>query len=140
MRRYHGGESVTKGLYLNIAMLEFVQLYQAKPALPGDAKTKYMKVPAALSVLAGPLAGLVFIIFLPFIGIVGLVSFIAYKAWQGVAALGQRALRPAAVGWKPGTAYLTRRAGKPEATTPEAEDELARLAKEVDRQRREEKK
>ena len=137
MRKYHGGEIVPKGVYLNLPMWEFVQLYHETPVLPGNAEVKYFKVPAVLAVVTGPFAGLAFIIFLPLIGIVGIVSFLAYKAFQWTLLLGHKALQPTVVGWKPGTAYLAKRGGTPEQKKPiaETEGELADLEREVTRQK-----
>lgn len=135
MKRYQGGETVAKGIYLNLSDWEYIQLFAEKNVLP--ASSRYLKVPAALAVLTGPLGGLVFIIFLPLVGIVGLVSFLGYKAWSGAVVLGRKAVQPVVIGWKPGRAYLTRKGGKerkPDAggeseTITEIEREIAKRRK-----------
>lgn len=111
MKRYHGGEAVPKGVYLNLNTWEFTQLYEDKPMLPGAKETSYFKTPAPAMVVAGPLAGLVFIIFLPLIGIVGALSFLAYKMGRLAVTLGPKVVQPLAIAWKPGVAYFTRRGG-----------------------------
>lgn len=136
MKWNKGGTTVPRGMYFNLKMWEFVQLYEGTPVLPGGAEVKYLKVPAALTVLAGPLAGLVFILFLPFVGIVGLASFLGYKAGRAVFFLTRRTLYSAAVEWKPGTAYLAKRGGAPK---PKADAELDKLEEEVTRKRQEKK-
>ncbi|MBM2824506.1 MAG: hypothetical protein HW402_170 [Dehalococcoidales bacterium] len=108
MRKYQGGESVPRGIYLNLSTWEYSQLYGEKRVLPAS-QGKYIKVPAVLAVVTGPFAGLVFIIFLPLVGIVGIVSFLAYKTGQVALVLGRKALPPVMVGWKPGIAFLTRK-------------------------------
>ncbi len=132
MKWNKGGTVVPKGVYLNPRMWEFVQLYDENPRLPGGDNVTYLKVPAVLTVFAGPLAGLVFIIFLPLVGIVGLISFLVYKAVQKVSLLTQRALRPMAVEWKPGTAYLAKKGG---ATKLQPDAELKKLGEEVAQKR-----
>jgi len=80
MKWIKGGATVPRGVYFNARMWEFVQFEKGEPPiLPGDEDAKYVKVPAALTLLAGPLGGLVFVIFLPLVGIVGLATFLVYR-------------------------------------------------------------
>ncbi len=111
MKRYHGKEPVPRGVYLNLSTWELNQLYGDTLILPGSSEVKYLKVPAALAVIAGPFAGLAFIIFLPLVGIIGIIGFLAYKVGWWALVLGRRALQPVMIGWKPGIAYLVRRGG-----------------------------
>lgn len=109
MERYHGGEVANKGVYVNLSNGELVQHYAGTKPLPGDEGTKYIRVPAALAILGGPLVGLAFVIFVPFIGIVGIISFLAYKVGRAAVALANKALQPAMIDWVPGRAFLTRK-------------------------------
>ncbi len=72
MTGYHGEQIVKEGFYLKQTTGEFVQLYGDNLILPGSMEVKYLKVPAAVVVVAGPFTGLAFIIFLPLIGIIGI--------------------------------------------------------------------
>ena len=80
MKWINGGATVPRGVYFNPRMWEFVQFENDEPpVLPGDEGTRYIRVPAALTLIAGPVGGLVFVIFLPFLGIAGLITFLVYK-------------------------------------------------------------
>jgi hypothetical protein len=118
MKKYQGGKAIPKGVYLNLSTWELAQLYGENPVLPGSAEVKYIKIPAPLTVVAGPFAGLLFIIFLPFIGIVGILSFLAYRIGWAAMILGRKTLQPVMISWKPGRAYLTRKGGTPKGEKP----------------------
>jgi hypothetical protein len=108
-----GGTTVPRGVYFNAKMWEFVQFEKDEPpVLPGDENARYVKVPAALTLLAGPLGGLVFVIFLPLVGIVGLVSFLIYKAAKIVTG---GASRPPSVRGRQDKSYLHPADGAPKA-------------------------
>jgi len=80
MKWVNGGATVPRGTYFNPKMWEFVQFEKDEPpTLPGGEGDRYLKVPAALTLIAGPVGGLVFVIFLPFLGIAGLTAFLVYK-------------------------------------------------------------
>ena len=139
MNEYRGGNKAAKGVYLNRANGELVQLYGQVRVLPGGGGERYIKVPGALAVMGGPFAGLAFVMFLPLIGIIGLIGFLAYKAWHGMAALGQKVFQPVAIGQEPGMAYLTQRrgtAGKCGQRAKEAEHAgIEQIAEEVAQRR-----
>ncbi len=90
MKRYYGGEPVKRGVYLDLATLEFVQLRDEAPILPGGRKTQYIRAPGLLAVVAGPVAGLALVLFLPFVGLAGMVTFLSYKLVKGVQIVGGR--------------------------------------------------
>lgn len=108
MRRYHGGEKAARGTYVRLATLEVVQSTGGEMVLSGGPEAAYVKTPAPLVVLFGPLAGLAFIIFLPFAGIVGIASLLAYKTGLKAGAGARHVLQTASVTPKPGMAHLTR--------------------------------
>jgi hypothetical protein len=140
MKRYQGGESAPQGVYLSLSTGEFIQLYGEVLILPGKDEVKYVKVPAPLMMVAGPFVGLAFIIFLPVTGVLGISSLLAYKVGRRAQALGHRVLQPAAISWRPGVAYLTRRGHKPEEVQPTESDEegLTELEQEVASRRKQE--
>src|SRR3990172_6109394 len=107
MNEYRGGMKAQKGVYLNRTNGELVQFYGETRILPGDKAVRYVKVPAALAMLGGPVAGLLFVFFLPTIGIIGILTYAAYKVWHGTAALGRKVFQPVAIRPEPGMAYLT---------------------------------
>lgn len=122
MTEYHGGTKVEKGVYINRANGELVQLYGRLRVLPGDNGVRYYKIPAILAVVGGPFTGLAFVMFLPFIGIIGMVAFLIYKAWYGTVALGRKVFQPVAVRTEPGVAYLTQRRGMARKEEPNGKD------------------
>jgi len=143
MNANKGGTKVAKGVYLNLANGELVQLYGQVRVLPGGGNDKYIKVPGILAVIGGPFVGLAFVIFLPLVGIIGMIGFLVYKAWHGTVALGRKVFQPVAVGQEPGMAYLTQRrgtAGKGEqgekgAKEGQADAGIEKIADEVARRR-----
>ncbi len=133
MRKYSSGEKAPRGVYLNLSTWELAQLHGETPVLPGAGQAQYLKVPAMLAVIVGPFAGLAFIIFLPLLGIVGGGSLLAYKLGRWARDRGHRAIRPAVVGWSPGTAYLVRRDRVSEEKGPAvgAEEEVSKIENEI---------
>ncbi len=88
MKKWNGGTTGPNGLYFNLKMWEFVQLDHDKTSiLPGGSDDQYYKVPAGLTLIAGPLSGLAFVLFLPFIGIVAMVGYTAYRIARGTRSL-----------------------------------------------------
>ncbi len=89
MKRYEGGKAVPQGIYLHLATGEITQVHGRQPTLP-KRDGGYVKVPALLTVILGPFAGLAFVIFLPFIGIVGVAGLLGARAWRGIRTRGTR--------------------------------------------------
>ena len=108
MTGYHGGQTVREGFYLKRSIWEFESVGRGGNILPGSKETLYIRVPAAVVVVAGPFAGLAFIIFLPLTGIIGIIGFLAYKVGQWVHIFGRKTLQPAITSLKPSITYLTR--------------------------------
>ena len=137
MNEYYGGTKAVNGVYLNRADGELVQVHAQAQVLPGTKDTRYIKIPAALAVLGGPMAGLALVMFLPFIGIVGMIGFLGYKAWHGTATVARKVFQPVAVGQEPGMAYLTQRRGGKQTTkdTGATDAGIEKLADEVAQRR-----
>jgi len=66
MFKFHGGQSVGKGTYWDLSNGERIDAADAT-ALPGNANERYVKLPIAGVIIAGPLAGLLFTIVIPFL-------------------------------------------------------------------------
>lgn len=77
MTRYHGGETVRRGFYLNRRSWELESIAKENDLLPGDSKARYVRVPVPAVVLAGPLFGLAYVILLPVILSFGFAYFFA---------------------------------------------------------------
>ncbi len=90
MKRYYGMDRVKKGIYLNLSNYELNHLYEDPAVLPGNESISYIKLPAFIALLGGPLAGLALVIFLPLVGVIGLVYIIVHKSQQGIVALGRK--------------------------------------------------
>ena len=106
-----GGHKVAAGTYWNMTNGSRVQMEQ-EGVLPGDQKTRYIKAPVAVMLMAAPVIGLVFAVFLPFIGIAMTLSLIGKKLVDGVASAAAGSM---SCGWRPIEAYLAGRKQKKEA-------------------------
>ena len=107
MKRYHGGEKVGPGVYLNMKTVSFASMSD-EGMLPGAAGDEYRAVPAIVMLVVGPALGLVYAIFLPFIGLAMVAWTLAAKLGQltgEAAAASARVLRPA---WQPAMSFLIR--------------------------------
>jgi hypothetical protein len=80
MKKYGAGEIVRGGTYLNLATGQFLSLDQEAAVLPEGGESKFVRVPLALALIFGPLAGLAYIIFLPLMGIATLFMLATRKA------------------------------------------------------------
>ncbi|MFH1383138.1 MAG: hypothetical protein ABIH70_09665 [Chloroflexota bacterium] len=92
MQKYYGGEPVDRGTYLGLKTAEFVQAHVNGTILPGGREVKFLRVPAALLFLGGPLIALAYIIFLPATGIGGLFVLAAVKV-KNLVGVGKRAVQ-----------------------------------------------
>jgi hypothetical protein len=113
----NGGHTVKAGTYWNMTNGSRVQMDQAG-VLPGDRKTRYIKAPVAVMLMAAPVIGLVFAVFLPFIGIAMTLSLIGKKLVEGVASAAAGSM---SFGWRPIEAYLAGRKRKKEAREKKAD-------------------
>lgn len=102
---YKGGQKAGKGTYWDAATGERLDV-EVEQALPGDGARMYIKAPAAVMLMAGPILGLIFAVFLPFIGIAMTVGQVATKLGQGIA---EAASTSMSFGWRPIESYLAGR-------------------------------
>ncbi len=121
MLLYNGGQTATQGTYWNVTNGERIDV-GSEASLPGNGRTRYVKMSGAMVLLAGPALGLIFALFLPFIGIAMTLGLIGRKLVGGAA---QAAVKSSTFGWRPIEAYLngrqrrksgaqeTRKEGKP---------------------------
>lgn len=70
MKKFHGGDSVTKGYYFHYKKLDFVNIAEGGGILPGGADVTYIPVKTLRMLIAIVVISLVYVIFLPFAGIV----------------------------------------------------------------------
>ena len=61
---YHGAQQVPAGIYFCLATGSYAQL-GAGSTLPGDVEARYVRLNVLLTLILGPLSGLLFIILLP---------------------------------------------------------------------------
>ncbi|MGZ6079058.1 MAG: hypothetical protein ACXWK6_14795 [Myxococcaceae bacterium] len=140
MTTISAGTRVERGYYFNTKTWMLQNVAQDGEMLPGASQEKYLVVPVLLALVVAPLMGAAFLMFLPFVGI----ALTAQAAFRPVARLfGRSATELAATlqpGLQPGEAHLT---GKPadekagaETAEPAAEDETAKLEREIADRRR----
>ena len=126
MFQHKGGTLVGKGTYWNLYNGD-KEVMKSEGTLPGDGQTKYLKAPAIVVVLMGPVIGLFYVVLLPFIGLAMILMLVTQQLSN---ALFEVFGTTAAFGWRPVAAYLLSRKkkkaskGKQSANdkaTPEAE-------------------
>lgn len=98
-----GNQTVGQGTFWNIVTGQRVDI-EGRGVLPGDQRTRYLKMSSVLFLAMGPVIGLLYVITLPFIGIVTVGTLIIGKVMQGVFGLLGKSL---SFGWRPRTAYLS---------------------------------
>jgi hypothetical protein len=102
MLTYTGGTTVTKGTYWNLGNGERAVL-TGQGLLPGNARSTYLKAPAIVMVLMGPILGFFYVLVLPFIGMAMILTVIARQLAHMLADF---VGMTAAFGWRPVEAYL----------------------------------
>ena len=81
MIRYAGGSRVKGGLYWGLAEWHILPIPKEGGILPGEAGTRYIRVPLVLMLVLGPIMGALFVIFLPVIGFGLLFGFAGVKLY-----------------------------------------------------------
>lgn len=77
------GGPVGRGTYWSFGSGELVRLRE-EGVLPGPPSRRWIKLPAVLLLLLGPVLGLVFVMFLPVAGIALMVYLPAQAIWQKI--------------------------------------------------------
>ena len=108
MKTFRGGEQVVPGQYVSLKSGQFIQRSDQETVLPGGTDVRYIRVPMLLTLLTGPILGLLFVIFLPVLGILGLLVFVGHKLTRLASWTAQETARVLAPSWVPGVSYLTR--------------------------------
>ena len=116
---YKGGHKAGKGTYWDTATGERLDVEQEQ-VLPGEGTRMYIKAPAAVMLMAGPILGLIFAIFLPVVGIAMTLVQAVKKLGEGIA---EATAASMSFGWRPIEAYLTGRKKRKEARQKKSEEE-----------------
>lgn len=145
MKRFNGGSKVPGGYYWNPARWDIASISGAEGVLDGDSAEQFIRVPLLVMIPVAAIVSFGFVVFLPFIGF----ALFAYVVGKKVAALASGVAKQAAIsvtpGLVPGEAHLS---GKPvddktkeesPRAADEASEELAKLTKEIDERRRNQK-
>lgn len=74
MKTYTGTQPVKAGYYFNAREWTLKVVEAPTGVLPGDATTKYVRVPALAMLVLAPIMGLVFVVLLPFLGLAVLIE------------------------------------------------------------------
>jgi hypothetical protein len=108
MLAYESGMTVGRGTYWNLSN-GMREVLKSDGMLPGTKGTKYLKAPAIVMVLMGPVIGFFYVLVLPFIGMAMILTLLASRIGEMLfGALGTTA----AFGWRPVEAYLRSRKKK----------------------------
>jgi hypothetical protein len=135
MKRFASQTRVEGGYYVNTSSWAIKAIDGEGGVLPGDPGTTSIRLMLPLLIIAALALSFVFIIFLPFIGFALFASVVAGAAGRALARVGLALTHTFAPQWRPGEAWLTRRAHPTANQTPEA---LQGLRQEVDARRSEE--
>lgn len=103
MFTHKGGYKVSKGTYWEVRSGHRVDIAD-EGLLPGDVTASYLRAPAGVMLLMGPIIGLLYVIALPFIGIAVVATQLAGKILEGLYNLIGKSV---SFGWRPKNAYLT---------------------------------
>lgn len=103
MLTYKTGLKVGKGTYWDISSGQRIDVEQ-EGVLTGEESATYLRVPASLMVLAGPIIGLLYVICMPFIGIGTVITLAAGKVIDSLRSLIGNSL---SFGWRPKESYLS---------------------------------
>ena len=102
MLKYTGGTTVKKGTYWNLGNGERAVL-GVEGVLPGNSRSTYLKAPAIVMVVMGPILGFFYVLVLPFIGMAMILSVLARQLAH---MLSDFVGMTAGFGWRPVEAYL----------------------------------
>lgn len=62
---FHGGRAISEGCFFNLETWKFETISRDGGYLPGGQQVRYIRIPAPLMFVTGPLEGLAYAILLP---------------------------------------------------------------------------
>lgn len=134
MKKISGGQWTERGgVYVSLRTGEFVTIPKEGGEIPGKATVSYIRIPALLAAVLGPIVGLTYVIFLPLVGLITLGWLIGRLAGRAAMGLRIKAGQLTGAEWQPGMSYFARKqkGGKPQAD----EGTLEQLQKEVEQKK-----
>ncbi len=130
MKKMTGGQLTRGGVYISLRSGEFITVPQEGGELPGAASITYVRTPAAIAAILGPIVGLAYVIFLPLVGLVTLAWLAGREVKRGVRAMQAKTAELTGAEWQPGTSHFARRQkGRGQA---KGKKELEQLEKEIE--------
>jgi hypothetical protein len=142
MTKRTAGEQASAGYYLSTRSWHIHPVAADGERLPGEAGERWIRISVVAALALTPILGLAFLMFLPFIGFYLTIE----AALQPLIRVFRREAAELAAtmspGWQPGEAHLTGKRHEedhgPETRGP-PQDELEKLAAELEAKRREQK-
>ena len=104
--RHRGGEEAPGGTYWGLGQMDWVTVPAAGGRLPGSGDTGYIKVPALLPLLVGPLFGLFYVLLVPLLAILLVAALLTGKLRDYSALLARATLQVLTPRPRPGVSYL----------------------------------
>jgi hypothetical protein len=98
-----GGQIADRGTYWDLRIGSRIDI-EGEGVLPGSEKATYIKMPALVMLLVGPIIGLLYAILLPFIGIATVAALAGQTMLKG---MNHIAAKSVSFGWRPKNAYLS---------------------------------
>jgi HAMP domain-containing protein len=139
MTKLNAGSAAKAGYYFNMRSWEVHPVPADGERLPGEAGQVWVAIPTAAALVLTPVLGLTFLMFLPFIGFYLTIEAALrplVRVFRREAAELAATMSP---GWQPGAAHLTGKEEKGGEAQERGEDEIEKLAREVEARRQERK-
>ena len=118
---HRGGRSARTGIYVRASTGEWMQ-HPGGP-LPGSERARYVRIPALLVLVIGPLLGGIYFVSFSFVSFSVVAWSLGRRGVRGVAGLLAQAMESLVPAWAPGHSYLaTFRTGRAGSEDPQKRD------------------
>ncbi len=135
---HRGIRSAKAGIYVKVSTWEWTQ--HPGGLLPGTERDRYLRVPAPLVLVLGPLLGALYVVGLSFIGFLSVACFLGRRIARAVMALLVLAAETVFPTWVPGRSYLVRYGARQRRAEGIGKRDLGsqieELAREIEKKRR----
>ena len=139
MTRRYAGEQASGGYYLSTRNWHIHPVAADGERLPGEAGEAWVRIPVLAALVLTPILGLAFLMFLPFIGFYLTIEAALRPIIRVFRREAAELVATMSPGWQPGEAHLTGKRHEEkvegEETRGPPQDELEKLARELEAKR-----